>query len=160
MFFPWINTYCSIIWYFCFSIHSPRFTLTSDETIYSIICICHLFVKQFALQFSLYYTKLQNNITVTIFGKHPIIGLSHWDSIWFFLGTVNNRTYIKKSCISRKPLPLYSCMYWWQFNVTSLHETSEQMGILVSDLELGPEDHFHQDLKFQCLLKCVDWVAI
>ena len=32
--------------------------------------------------------------------------------------------------------------------------------ILVSDLELGPEDRLHQDLEFHYLLKCVNCVAI
>ena len=54
-------------------------------------------------------------------------------NIWFFLGAVDDRTHLllRMACSIR--LVVYQenlsfCMYRWQFNVTSLHETSEQMG--------------------------------
>ena len=68
LFFPWINIYCNTIPYSI--LHPMKQFITSSA-------FCHLLIKQFALQFSSCYTKLQNNITVTIASKHLLIGLSH-----------------------------------------------------------------------------------
>ena len=78
LFFPWINNSFSTIWYICFWIRSQVLLVHPLKRFITSSEFHHLLIKQFALQFCSCHTKLQNNITVTVFGKHLLIRLYHW----------------------------------------------------------------------------------
>ena len=88
------------------------------------------------LRWSLFSFLLQLNEHMQIQISHNhyvVVAPLKYFNIWFFLGAVDDRTYLLFRMICSIILVVYQenlslRMYRWQFNVTSLHETFEQVG--------------------------------